>query len=47
VVAEGVESAGQLDFLVREQCDIAQGYYCARPLAPDATEDWLRAAAFN
>jgi EAL domain-containing protein (putative c-di-GMP-specific phosphodiesterase class I) len=47
VVAEGVESAGQLDFLVREQCDIAQGYYCARPLAPDATEAWLRAAALN
>jgi diguanylate cyclase (GGDEF)-like protein len=47
VVAEGVESAGQLSFLVREQCDIAQGYYCARPLTPDATEDWLRAATFS
>jgi diguanylate cyclase (GGDEF)-like protein len=36
VVAEGVETVDQLDFLRERGCDVAQGYYLARPL-PVAT----------
>ena len=32
VVAEGVETIEQLDFLRERGCDIAQGYFLARPL---------------
>ena len=36
VVAEGVETAAQLDFLRWHGCDEMQGYYFSRPLAEDA-----------
>ncbi len=32
VVAEGVETEGQLEFLRQQQCDEIQGYYYARPM---------------
>jgi PAS domain S-box-containing protein len=32
VIAEGVESAEQLDFLRRHRCDLAQGYHIGRPV---------------
>ncbi|HEY4370437.1 MAG TPA: EAL domain-containing protein [Burkholderiales bacterium] len=39
VIAEGVESAAQLDFLRAHGCDEIQGYYLSRPLpAADATK---------
>lgn len=35
-VAEGVETETQLSFLREKGCDMVQGYYCGRPMAPDA-----------
>jgi len=42
VIAEGVESAEQLDYLRRHGCDEMQGYYFSRPLAADMFEQLLR-----
>jgi EAL domain-containing protein (putative c-di-GMP-specific phosphodiesterase class I) len=33
VIAEGVESADQLQYLREHDCDQAQGYFMARPLS--------------
>ena len=41
VVAEGVETEGQLEYLRNHGCDIAQGYLYARPQAPDDLVAWL------
>ena len=39
VVAEGVETLPQLDFLRQRGCDVAQGFVLARPLnVADVTE---------
>lgn len=38
VVAEGVETQGQLDMLRGAGCDLVQGYYFSRPLPPDEFE---------
>ena len=35
VVAEGVETEVQRQFLLREGCDLLQGYLLSRPLPPD------------
>ncbi len=35
VVAEGVETAEQLDILRTERCDLAQGYHLGRPMSTD------------
>ncbi|HEX6828186.1 MAG TPA: EAL domain-containing protein, partial [Burkholderiales bacterium] len=42
VVAEGVETAEQLDFLRANQCDQFQGYYYARPLPASESTELLR-----
>lgn len=42
VVAEGVETAEQLEFLRRYGCDEIQGYWLARPLEAEACVDFLR-----
>ena len=42
VVAEGVESREQLDFLQQHGCDAIQGYYFSRPVAPDLFEQMAR-----
>jgi EAL domain-containing protein (putative c-di-GMP-specific phosphodiesterase class I) len=35
VIAEGVETLEELDFLRANQCDEAQGYYFSRPVLPE------------
>lgn len=35
VVAEGVETEGQLSVLKNQKCEIVQGFLCARPLPAD------------
>ena len=42
-IAEGVESAGQLDFLREEGCHEVQGYYYSKPLPADEFERFARA----
>ena len=42
VVAEGVETTGQLDLLAGEQCDEVQGYLIGRPMPADRL-GWLLA----
>jgi len=41
VVAEGVETVAQLQFLRAHRCDIGQGYHFSRPVAADAASDLL------
>jgi len=41
VTAEGVEDAATLAVLRGLGCDVAQGYFFARPLTPDALRDWM------
>ena len=41
IVAEGVETEGQLKFLATKKCDKIQGYYFSRPLEPDALRELL------
>jgi diguanylate cyclase (GGDEF)-like protein len=43
VVAEGVETVEQLDFLRERRCDVVQGYYLARPLTVADMSEMLHA----
>lgn len=42
VIAEGVETAGQMAFLRRSDCDEMQGYYFSRPVPADGVAQMLR-----
>ena len=42
VVAEGVETEGQLNILRAGKCDLVQGYYFSRPLPPEEFEALIR-----
>jgi EAL domain-containing protein (putative c-di-GMP-specific phosphodiesterase class I) len=39
VVAEGVETKEQVDFLTEVGCDMVQGYYFARPMPVNEFEE--------
>jgi len=41
VIAEGVETPGQLAYMQEHGCDIAQGYLYARPESPEDLTPWL------
>lgn len=45
VLAEGIETAEQLDFLRAHNCDFGQGYYIAKPLTVNDFEKRFLAAA--
>jgi len=42
VTAEGIEDAETLDYLSNLGCDLAQGYYIAKPMSGDVALDWVR-----
>ena len=41
IVAEGVETKEQLEFLKKNHCDFVQGYYFAKPLKLDKLKEFL------
>lgn len=41
VVAEGVETPAELDWLVGNNCDTAQGYFIARPMPAEELPQWV------
>ena len=43
LIAEGVETEEQLEFLRREGCRQIQGYYFSKPLSPEAAFEYLKA----
>ena len=45
MVAEGVETRSEFDYLRERGCDVIQGYYICRPLPPDAFLTWLTGSA--
>lgn len=44
VIAEGVETTGELAYLRREGCDAVQGYYYFRPMPARRLDEFLRLA---
>jgi diguanylate cyclase (GGDEF)-like protein len=42
VVAEGVETKEQLDFLISHNCEMIQGYYFSRPVDPEIFTEFLK-----
>lgn len=45
VVAEGAETASDLDWLIGNDCDTVQGYVIARPMPADELQGWIAARA--
>jgi len=41
IVTEGVEDRADWDFVRRSGCDIAQGYFIARPMPGNLLSDWI------
>jgi EAL domain-containing protein (putative c-di-GMP-specific phosphodiesterase class I) len=47
VIAEGVETEQQKDFLVENGCRYIQGYYYSKPIIASAIEELLNNEANN
>ncbi|GEA32768.1 sensor domain-containing protein [Clostridium diolis] len=45
IIAEGVETKEQYEYLKEQGCDIIQGYYFSKPLLPEEVTKFLRANA--
>ena len=45
IVAEGVETAAELDYLAARGCQVVQGYHLGRPMAAAEASAWLRHAS--
>ena len=43
VIAEGVETEQQLEFLSEQRCDEFQGYLFSKPVSPDAVKAMIEA----
>jgi EAL domain-containing protein (putative c-di-GMP-specific phosphodiesterase class I) len=41
LIAEGVESKEQVDFLLKEGCENIQGYYYSKPIKASQIEEYL------
>lgn len=41
IVTEGVEDRADWDFVRRSKCDIAQGYFIAKPMPANELQDWI------
>ena len=42
VIAEGIETPEQYNFLRKAGCDLGQGFYIARPMINDQFEQWMQ-----
>lgn len=42
IVAEGVETEAQVQFLKQNACEMAQGYYYSKPLPPEQMEEFIK-----
>ncbi|MEK7844600.1 MAG: EAL domain-containing protein, partial [Pseudomonadota bacterium] len=47
LVAEGVEDVQQLQFLIQNQVDFAQGYYFSRPIPKEQIEEFIKHSTWN
>lgn len=44
VIAEGIETSAQVDYLKTWTCEFGQGYFFSKPLDQHGIERWLAAA---
>jgi EAL domain-containing protein (putative c-di-GMP-specific phosphodiesterase class I) len=47
VVAEGTADRATWDALVELKCDVAQGYFVAKPFPAQQMSDWLHASPYT
>ena len=47
VVAEGIETQGQVNFLLEHDCHLGQGYFYSPPVTAEAVVSFYRPAAYS